>query len=47
VIVRGLTTLNDGTLSGPFKFDVYDPCSNVVQSGSGTATATRFQIPAL
>lgn len=46
VIVRSLSTLSDGTLSGPFKFDVYDPSGNVVQSGSGTATATRFQIPA-
>lgn len=46
VIVRGLTTLKDGTLSGPFKFDVYDPSGNVVQSGSGTTTGTRFQIPA-
>lgn len=46
VIVRGLTTLKDGTLSGRFKFDVYDPSGNVVLSGSGTATATRFQIPA-
>ena len=46
VIVRSLTTLKDGILSGPYKFDVYDPSGNVVQSGSGTATATRFQIPA-
>jgi hypothetical protein len=45
VIVRGLTSLKDGTLSGPFKFDVYDPSGNVVQSGSGTSTGTRFQIP--
>jgi len=32
VIVRSLDTLNDGTLSGPFKFDVYDPFGSVVQS---------------
>jgi hypothetical protein len=45
VVVRSVVTLSDDTLSGPFKFNVYDPAGNVVQSGSGTATATRFVIP--
>lgn len=45
VIVRDQATLSHGTLSGPFKFDVFDPTGHIVQSGSGTATATRFQIP--
>ena len=45
VIVRSQVTLSNGTLSGPFKFDVFDPTDHVVQSGAGTATATRFQIP--
>jgi hypothetical protein len=45
VIVRSRATLSHGTLSGPFKFDVVDPTGKIVQSGAGTATATRFQIP--
>ena len=45
VIVRAHVTLSNGTMSGPFKFDVFDPANHVVQSGAGTATATRFQIP--
>jgi len=32
-------------LSGPFKFDLFDPTGKVLQSGSGTVTATRFVIP--
>jgi hypothetical protein len=48
VIVRSVATLTKkNTLSGPFKFDVFDPAGNVVQAGSGTATATRFVIPPL
>jgi hypothetical protein len=47
VVVRSMVTLTGDTLSGPFKFDVFDPTGKVVQSGSGTATATRFAIPAL
>ena len=47
VLVRTVVTLTDDTLSGPFKFDVSDPTGKVVQSGSGTAKATRFEIPAL
>jgi hypothetical protein len=45
VTVRSVLTLSDGSLSGPFTFDVTDPAGKVVQSGSGTATATRFVIP--
>ena len=45
VVVRSVVTLRHGTLSGPFKFDVVDPAGHTVQSGSGTATATRFAIP--
>jgi hypothetical protein len=45
VLVRSIVTLSHGTLSGPFKFDVFDPSGNKVQSGTGTATATRFVIP--
>jgi hypothetical protein len=47
VTVRSVITLTNDTLSGPFKFDVSDPTGKVVQSGSGTATATRFVIPDL
>ena len=47
VVVRSVATLTDNTLSAPFKFDVFDPAGNVVQSGSGTATATPFVIPPL
>jgi hypothetical protein len=47
VVVRSVVTLDNGTLSGPFKFDVFDTSGNKVQSGSGTATATRFVIPEL
>ena len=42
-----VATLTNNTLSAPFKFDVFDPAGNVVQSGSGTATATPFVIPPL
>ncbi len=45
VIVRTQATLRNGAFSGPFKFDVFDSNGHVVQSGAGTATATRFQIP--
>jgi hypothetical protein len=47
VVVRSVVTLTGATLSGPFKFDVFDPAGKPVQSGSGTATATRFVIPSL
>ncbi|HEY6758439.1 MAG TPA: hypothetical protein VI318_03080 [Baekduia sp.] len=47
VLVRVQVKLADGTLSGPFKFDVSDADGNVVQSGSGTAEATPFVIPDL
>jgi hypothetical protein len=45
VVVRANVTLTDDTLSGPFRFDIFDPAGTKVQSGSGTATATRFVIP--
>ena len=45
VLVRAVVTLSHGTLSGPFEFDVSDAAGHTVQSGSGTATATRFAIP--
>jgi hypothetical protein len=45
VVVRGRITLRHGTLSGPFKFDVFDTAGHIVQSGSGTASGTRFAIP--
>jgi hypothetical protein len=44
-VVRSVVRLRHGTLSGPFKFDVFDAAGHKVQSGSGTATATRFAIP--
>ena len=49
VVVRSVVTLTNDTLAGPFKFDVLDPAGAPVpgQSGSGTATATRFVIPPL
>jgi hypothetical protein len=47
VVVRSQVTLTEDKLSGPFKFDVFDPTGTKVQSGSGTATATRFVIPEL
>jgi hypothetical protein len=47
VVVRSVVTLSHDTLSGPFKFNVYDPAGNVLQSGGGTASATRFVIPDL
>jgi hypothetical protein len=49
IVVRSVVTLSDDTLSGPFKFDVYDPAGKVIPNagGGGTATATRFPIPDL
>jgi hypothetical protein len=47
VLVRTVVTLDGDTLSGPFKFDVSDAAGSIVQSGSGTATAKRFEIPDL
>jgi hypothetical protein len=54
VVVRAVVTLTNDTLSGPFKFQVFDPAGNPVpdqpgqpSSGSGTATAKRFVIPPL
>jgi hypothetical protein len=47
VLVRTVVTLDGDTLSGPFKFDVSDAAGSITQSGSGTATAKRFEIPDL
>ena len=41
VIVRG------DKFSGPFEFDVFNPEGDVVFSGEGTATATRFPVQPL
>ena len=41
VIVRG------DEFSGPFEFDVFNPEGDVVFSGEGTATATRFPVQPL
>jgi hypothetical protein len=46
VTTRSVATLSNDTLSAPFKSDVSDPTGKVMQSTSGTATATRFVIPA-
>ena len=43
--MRGVATLSGDTFTAPFKFNIYDPAGNVVASGGGTATATRFVIP--
>jgi hypothetical protein len=48
VVVRAVASFTKKTtMSAPFKFDVFDPTGKVVQSGTGTATATRFVIPPL
>jgi hypothetical protein len=44
-VVRGVATLSGDTLTAPFKFNIYDQAGNVVASGAGTSTATRFVIP--
>jgi hypothetical protein len=48
VVVRAeLNPAGRGELSGPFAFDVFDPQGNVVFSGTGTATARRFEVQPL
>lgn len=48
IVVRGeLAPAGDGRLSGPFDFDVLDPQGNVVASGSGNASAQRFEVQPL
>jgi hypothetical protein len=47
VVVRTEVTIAGDAFSGPFEFDVYDAAGNVVLSGSGTATATRFAVQPL
>jgi hypothetical protein len=45
VVVRSVVTLDGNALSGPFAFTVYDAAGAVVQRGSGTATATPYDVP--
>lgn len=47
VVVRTEVTVSGGRFSGPFKFDAIDPAGNVVFSGEGTATGTRFAVQPL
>jgi hypothetical protein len=47
VVVRTEVIVRGAQFSGPFKFDVFDPAGNVVISGGGTATATRFAVQPL
>ena len=45
VVVRAVVTRDGDTVSGPFTFTAYDAAGEVLQSGSGTATATRYEVP--
>ena len=45
VVVRSVVTLDRDSVSGPFTFTAYDAAGRVLQSGSGTATATRYEVP--
>jgi hypothetical protein len=45
VVVRSVVTRDGDTVSGPFTFTAYDAAGEVLQSGSGTATATRYEVP--
>ena len=47
VVVRTEVVVRGDEFSGPFEFDVLDPQGNVVLSGKGTATASRFQVKPL
>jgi hypothetical protein len=48
IVVRAeLNPAGGGELSGPFEVDVFDPQGNVVFSGTGTATAERFEVQPL
>jgi hypothetical protein len=48
VVVRAeLVPVGDGRLSGPFSVDVFDAEGNIVFSGTGTATARRFEVQPL
>jgi hypothetical protein len=48
VVVRAeLAPVGGGRLSGPFSVDVFDPEGNIVFSGTGTATARRFEVQPL
>ncbi len=45
VVVRSVVTLHGDTANGRFTLTVYDAAGEVLQSGSGTATATRYDVP--
>ena len=47
VVVRIEVIVRRDEFSGPFEFDVLDVEGNVVFSGQGTATATRFPVQPL
>ena len=47
VVVRLEMVVRRDEFSGPFEFDVIDLEDNVVFSGEGTATATRFPVQPL
>jgi hypothetical protein len=46
-VVRTEITVSGDEFSGPFEFDAFDPAGNVVFSGGGTATGTRFAVQPL
>lgn len=46
-VVRSEVIVRGDTFSGPFEVEVFDPQGNVVFSGRGTATATRFRVQPL
>jgi hypothetical protein len=43
-VVRSEVFVRGDTFSGPFEVTFFDPQGNVVFSGRGTATATRFRV---
>ena len=47
VVVRIEVIVRRDEFNGPFEFDVLDVEGNVVFSGQGTATATRFPVQPL
>jgi hypothetical protein len=47
VVVRTEVIVRRDEFSGPFEFEVFDLEGNVVFSGAGTATATRFPVQPL
>lgn len=43
-IVRAVVEVKGNSFSGSFKFDIFNTAGHLVQSDSGTDTATRFVI---